>query len=123
LSAPFYKGSDVCVLVFDVTNRQSFTQLELHKKEFDMNVNPSEWFPFFVVGTHCKSSFRRVDTSEALNWCHKQGNNFIYWEIDNESGDGVRALFQTIADAIVTGKYAPFHSSPVPQTKSAQDSQ
>jgi len=41
LGKAFYRGSDVCVLVFDVTDRSSFDGLQKWKEEFDSCVNGS----------------------------------------------------------------------------------
>ncbi len=41
LGKAFYRGSDVCILVFDVTDRSSFDGLQKWKEEFDSCVNGS----------------------------------------------------------------------------------
>lgn len=52
LGSAFYRGSDCCVLVFDVTMPLSFRNLEMWREEFltqGMIPNP-ENFPFVVIG-------------------------------------------------------------------------
>jgi len=48
----FYRGSDGCVLVYDITNVESFQSLRKWKEEFlnGANVSNPESFPFVLVG-------------------------------------------------------------------------
>ena len=47
----FYRGADGCVLVYDITNTESFQSLKKWKEEFLNAANiSSENFPFIIVG-------------------------------------------------------------------------
>lgn len=48
----FYRGANCCLLVCDLSNRESFTALDKWKRNFLNNASPSnpEKFPFLVVG-------------------------------------------------------------------------
>jgi Ras-related protein Rab-7A len=48
----FYRGSDACVLVFDLTNNKSFENLEQWIDEFLIYSNPHDpdTFPFIILG-------------------------------------------------------------------------
>jgi len=48
----FYRSTSCCVLVFDLSNKQSFESLVSWKKEFIEKGNPKEpsKFPFVVIG-------------------------------------------------------------------------
>jgi Ras-related protein Rab-7A len=48
----FYRGSDACVLVFDLTNNKSFESLEQWIDEFLIYANPQDpdSFPFIILG-------------------------------------------------------------------------
>ena len=48
----FYRGTNCCVLVFDLSSKQSFESLANWKKEFIEKANPKEpsKFPFVVIG-------------------------------------------------------------------------
>ncbi len=48
----FYRGSDGCVLVYDITNIESFQSLKKWKEEFlnAANVPDPDTFPFVLVG-------------------------------------------------------------------------
>lgn len=64
----FYRGSDCCVIAFDITNRQSFENLSKWKEAFIENAVPSnsDNYPFICMGNKLdKQSDRVVSTNEA----------------------------------------------------------
>jgi len=46
-------GSDACVIVYDVTNKKSFANLDKWRREFLKKASPpdAETFPFIILGT------------------------------------------------------------------------
>ena len=48
----FYRNSEACVLVFDLTVKDSFTNIDNWRKEFLTSLGPKdpESFPFVLVG-------------------------------------------------------------------------
>ncbi len=52
LGVAFYRGSDACVLVYDVTDSKSFEALDGWKDEFLLQAAPKDpaHFPFVLVG-------------------------------------------------------------------------
>eukprot|EP00611_Tribonema_gayanum_P007728 TRINITY_DN1714_c0_g1_i2.p1 TRINITY_DN1714_c0_g1~~TRINITY_DN1714_c0_g1_i2.p1 ORF type:complete len:181 (-),score=35.99 TRINITY_DN1714_c0_g1_i2:831-1373(-) len=52
LGVAFYRGADACILVFDITNPQSFEQLGSWREEFIAQANPAnpDTFPFVCLG-------------------------------------------------------------------------
>lgn len=48
----FYRGSNTCILTFDVTNQASFDRLDFWKRNFLDKASPNnaDSFPFIVVG-------------------------------------------------------------------------
>ena len=68
----FYRGSNCCVLVYDISNRESFDKLGSWKQNFIDHANPEDSysFPFVVVGN--KNDLERVVSEvEAREWCEK----------------------------------------------------
>ena len=51
----FYRGADACMLVFDLTKRKTFTNLDDWREEFLVQSSPTdtESFPFVVLGNKC----------------------------------------------------------------------
>lgn len=59
----FYRGADCCVLVFDVTNSNSFKTLDSWRDEFLIQASPRdpENFPFVVLGNKVDLENRQVN--------------------------------------------------------------
>jgi small GTP-binding protein len=59
LGTAFYRGSDACVLVFDVNNHFSFENVDLWKQKFSnqLGLDESKKFPFVLVAN-------KIDTPE-----------------------------------------------------------
>lgn len=77
LGVAFYRGSDCCVLVYDVNVAQSFANLEHWKDEFIAQSSPSnpDNFPFVVIGNKIDLENQRVvGPKKAQAWCQKKGN-------------------------------------------------
>lgn len=66
----FYRGTNCCVLVFDLSSKESFESLANWKKEFIEKANPKEpsKFPFVVIGNKTDLE-RQVTEEEARQWC------------------------------------------------------
>ena len=99
----FYRGSDCCVLCFDVTNRESFNHLEKWKNDFldgANSSNPSE-IPIYVVGNKidCDPTKREVSEDQAREWCQLNGHK--YFETSAMSATNVTDLFTTLAEDVV----------------------
>ena len=98
----FYRGSNCCILTFDVCNQESFDRLAFWKKNFlDLAQPPNkEFFPFVVCGN--KTDGQRVVTAEAAkSWCRQNGG-YDYYETCATSGDGVQALFTMTGSKALT---------------------
>lgn len=78
LRTPFYRGADICILVFALNDRKSFENLNLWLNEFVKyaDVRNSLNFPFIVLGNKCDdvAEDRQISREEILNWCRQQGN-------------------------------------------------
>ena len=62
LGRAFYRGAEACVMVFDLTNKQSFDHLITWRSEFldkSMPKDPQS-FPFFVIGNKSDMKDERV---------------------------------------------------------------
>jgi Ras-related protein Rab-7A len=99
LGVSFYRGSDSCVLVYDITSSKTFEALQRWKEEFSQNVaqpNPDA-FPFVVLGNKCdKESDRRVSRAQAESWCRSNGN-IPHFETSAKDNINVVEAFESIA--------------------------
>lgn len=98
LGVAFYRGADCCVLVYDVSNAQSFKSLETWRDEFLIQAAPRdpEHFPFVALGNKVDLDFRAVTTSRAQTWCQSKGD-IPYYETSAKENINVEQAFQTIA--------------------------
>ncbi|XP_017844725.1 ras-related protein Rab-7a-like [Drosophila busckii] len=98
LGNAFYRGTDCCVLVFDVTNPQSFENLQMWYAEFLILANPRnrENFPFVVLGNKVDLENRRVSKQQAEQWCEVK--HIPYFETSAKDGLNVKQAFLELAE-------------------------
>ncbi|XP_060898445.1 ras-related protein rab7 [Labrus mixtus] len=79
LGTPLYRGAHCCMLVFDVTSRDSFSALEGWRNEFLIQGEPQEpsEFPFIVLGNKTDLSNREVSRRQAMQWCEDIGAEYL----------------------------------------------
>ncbi|ELP88073.1 rab7, putative [Entamoeba invadens IP1] len=99
----FYRGSDCCVLCFDVTNRESFNHLEKWKNDFieGANLTNPGSVPIFVVGNKidCDPNTREVSEEQAMEWCKL--HNHQYFETSALNASNVGDFFNALATEVV----------------------
>jgi len=102
LGSAFWRDSNACLLVFDVTSAHSFTNLTKWKIDFfEMASISAEGlvdFPFILVGNKWDLADRRVVSRErALEWCHEyniNGKDIQYVETSAKEDYNVDRVFQ-----------------------------
>lgn len=101
LGVAFYRGADVCILVYDVTNPKSFDALDTWRDEFLVQASPSDVdnFPFVVLGNKVdRENDRRVPKMKAQSWCKSKGASPLrYFETSAKEAVQVEAAFQEAA--------------------------
>ncbi|GCC34020.1 ras-related protein Rab-7b-like [Chiloscyllium punctatum] len=92
----FSKGSDGCVLVFDVTDRDSLYALEDWREEILLQI-PLEYkdYPFITLGNKVDVMERQVTSDEAETWC--ASHNIPYFEVSAKEDINVDHAFENIA--------------------------
>jgi Ras-related protein Rab-7A len=98
IGSAFYRGSDCCVVVFDITSAKSFDQLETWKSEFinQGGIKNPDTFPFIVLGNKCdRETERKVTKVKAENWCQNNGN-YSYFETSAKDNISVQEAFEKI---------------------------
>ncbi|CAB9512198.1 Ras-related protein Rab [Seminavis robusta] len=88
LGNSFYRGSDACLLVYDITDPHSLDNLDHWRREFLQHVGGNSLgdidttlgqssFPFVVVGNKMdKQADRLVPLDRAEEWCRRAAGNF-----------------------------------------------
>lgn len=101
LGVAFYRGADVCILVYDVTNPKSFENLDSWREEFLVQASPPDMenFPFVVLGNKVdREHDRRVPKAKAQQWCKsKAATPLRYFETSAKEAVQVEAAFQEAA--------------------------
>jgi len=80
LGVAFYRGADACIIVYDITDPQSFERLDFWMTTFLEQSQPSDPanFPFVVIGNKVdldtpNNSSRRLPKQTAMQWCASKG--------------------------------------------------
>ncbi|KAM9326651.1 ras-related protein Rab-7a-like [Gastrophryne carolinensis] len=95
LGAALYRGTDCCLLVFDVTSPNSFDALDTWHKEFLVQADPPspESFPFVVIGNKAElEEDRQVSPRQAQDWCKMC--NAEYYETSAKEAMNVEEAFR-----------------------------
>lgn len=100
-----YKNADCLVLVYDITDRNTFEALKLYWSNYVLYGRPFEpdEFPCVLVGNKCDLGDRRaVPLEEVLDWCTYQrpSKPITYMECSALRAISVRDIFVCVSDAI-----------------------
>ena len=102
----FYRGSDCCVIVYDVTSRESFQHLEKWKNEFieGANIIDAKSIPIYIVGNKCdcEPEKRQVSEQEAKEWCSLNGH--VYFETSALNSNNIGDLFNALTGEVVSSR-------------------
>ena len=102
LRTPFYRGTDCCLLTFDVNDLNSFQNVNMWKKEFlhYADVRDPDHFPFVLIGNKVDKPDERVVLKEdVLKWC-AENNNMPFFETSAKDNIDVTLAFVTAAQLL-----------------------
>ena len=95
----FYRNTECCVLVFDLTEPKSFESIEGWRTTFLNQLNPKDpgTFPFVLLGNKCdKQSERKVAAEKIKQYCENK-SNITYFETSAKDNTNVEAAFEEVA--------------------------
>lgn len=94
LRTPFYRGSDLCLLVYAVDDVESFKNLAMWRKEFlyYADVREKDNFPFILLGNKIDVNERAVSQEEAHRFCREIGG-IPYYETSAKDSTNVDVAF------------------------------
>ena len=97
---PFYfRGSRLCIIVFDLSDNISFKSADYWKRLCDKN-NLDNTVTYFLVGNKADKE-KQVSAEDIIEYC--ANNNISYYlETSAFTGDGITELYNTMADAIIS---------------------
>jgi Ras-related protein Rab-7A len=96
LGVAFYRGTDACILVFDITNQKSFQNLQHWYDEFLILTSPTnpESFPFILIGnkTDLVGESNRVSDKQIELFCRGKNIKYYPMSVKTEKGELVQIL-------------------------------
>ena len=107
----FYKGSDACMLVFDLTSAASFQGVNKWREEFLLHSSTSnpDAFPFILVGNKSDiASDRKVAPAKITQWC-KENGNIPYYEASAKTSEKVKDAFEELAQRALASRQAKLY--------------
>ena len=101
LTKQFYKNAEGILLVYDVTDRNSFLQIEEWVKTITDNKKKDA--QIILVGNKCDLVESRTTSYEEALACSKKFD-FKYFEVSALSGENVDTVFEFLAEQILRSK-------------------
>jgi GTPase SAR1 family protein len=97
MGSTFFRGSEGCVIVYDVTNVESFRHLDHWLSYFLNQLGLAEpEFPILVLGNKIDDeAARQVTKDQASEWASER--NLIYYETSAKDNINVEQAFKELA--------------------------
>jgi len=109
LGNAFYRGADACILVYDITDKESFDAIEEWKSKFETQTqidNPRE-YPFLLLGNKSdKGDQRSVSTQDARRYA--EGKEMSFYETSARDGSNIKVAMEQIASIASDKPTVPF---------------
>uniref|UniRef100_A0A2K5C9I7 Ras-related protein Rab-7b n=1 Tax=Aotus nancymaae TaxID=37293 RepID=A0A2K5C9I7_AOTNA len=97
----FYKGSDGCILAFDVTDLESFEALDIWRGDVLAKIVPMEQsYPMVLLGNKIDLADRKVPQEVAQGWCREK--DIPYFEVSAKNDINVVQAFEMLASRALT---------------------
>ena len=109
LGNSFYRGADAAILVYDITQKETFTKIEEWKSSFLDLSGESKEFPILLLGNkYDLQNQRAVDSSDGEAYAQKQG--MIFYETSAVNGHNIEEAVRAIAAKACDRDTAPYDS-------------
>ncbi|XP_020648670.2 ras-related protein Rab-7a [Pogona vitticeps] len=112
LGTALYRGSDCCLLVFDVTSASSFQALDKWHKQLLLQIEPEEepTFPIAVIGNKTDLENHEVSSEEAELW--SKLHDAKYFEASAKEATNVQEVFEWAIRAVLKNRRVPEQPEP-----------
>uniref|UniRef100_A0A6U3EZW1 Ras-related protein Rab-18 n=1 Tax=Lotharella globosa TaxID=91324 RepID=A0A6U3EZW1_9EUKA len=94
LTASYYRGANGVVLVYDVTNRDSFEHVQHWLKEVDVYCTNEDVVTMLVANKIDKEQERKVSKEEGMAFARK--HNMLFMECSAKTKQGVTQAFEEL---------------------------
>ena len=96
------RGANGLVLVYDLTNPNSFKDIDLYMEMFldTCNVDPTLTLPVLLLGN--KNDLVRTITPETVEEWKRKNKVVFSYEVSAKTGENVEKAFQTLVESLVS---------------------
>ena len=100
MGSSFYRNSEACVLVFDLTTEDSFKNIDQWRTEFLRMLNPpdEDEFPFILVGNKSDRENDVIITKEQIEAYCREHHNMVYFATSAMDGTNLEEAFNKVAE-------------------------
>ncbi|CAL8470005.1 g9547 [Coccomyxa elongata] len=104
LAPMYYRGAAAAVVVFDITNAESFAKAKNWVKELQRQGNPN--MIMALAGNKADLAAQRAVTTEEAK-AYADENSLFFWETSAKTNVNVAEVFQDIAERLPRASAAP----------------
>ena len=117
MGSSFYRNSEACILVFDLTSPESFKNVEIWRNEFLTTLNPPDksTYPFILFGNKSDLPDIKVKNEDIQAYCQEH-NNMPYFSTSAKDGINLEEGFNKVAD-MAYNRNTKSEESFIPDTK------
>jgi Ras-related protein Rab-7A len=115
LAPSFYRGTEICVFIYDITSEPSFLSIESWYELFRQQCDPIRAnFPFLLLGNKLDMTKNRVITIERAAELARS-HNFLFFEVSAKSCDNMADAFEAVVRRALEATSVIREDLPVPE--------
>ena len=100
ITKSYYRGAQACLIVFDITNRESFESIDNWIENFNKFSNPNIQKIILLIGNKCDLGIdRKISYEEAENY--SRVNNLLYYETSAKDDINIHEVFQFLGSQLL----------------------
>ena len=98
ITASYYRGGNGIVLIYDITDRESFQSLNCWLIEIEKNANKN--VKIILIGNNCDLEDKReVSYQEGKDFAQK--NNMLFFEVSAKNNTNINEAFESLVEEII----------------------